>query len=118
MNMPQFTAQASLYRTSNRYRSSAADFGGSIADQSVIAAYIPGPRTQEKCSGCTDVCVGLRDVCLAEVAVSVSEARNAYPSMRARSKGGRSRSETQSRLKNRPNAPASGASSSSRICVF
>jgi hypothetical protein len=38
MNLPQFTAQASLYRTSNRYRSSVAEFGGSIPAQSVVAA--------------------------------------------------------------------------------
>lgn len=74
MNIPEFTAQASLYRTSNRYRSSAADFGGSIADQSIVTAYIPGPQTQNKCSGCTDVCVAVRDVCLAKVAVMVTEA--------------------------------------------
>lgn len=74
MNVPAFSAQASLYRSNNRYYSSGAEFGGSISDQSVIAAYIPGPRTQERCSGCTDICVGLKDVCLAEVAISVAEA--------------------------------------------
>jgi hypothetical protein len=74
MNIPAFSAQASLYRSNNRYYSSGAEFGGSISDQSVIAAYIPGPRTQERCSGCTDICVGLRDVCLAGVAVTVAEA--------------------------------------------
>jgi hypothetical protein len=74
MKMPPFTAQASLYRTSNRYRSSVTDFGGSIADQSVVAAYIPGPRTQNRCSGCTDICVGLRNICLAEVSFTVAQA--------------------------------------------
>ena len=74
MNIPEFTAQASLYRTSNRYRSSVAEFGGSIADQSVVAAYIPGPRTQERCSGCTDICVGLRNVCLAKVSATLTQA--------------------------------------------
>jgi hypothetical protein len=73
MSIPEFTAESSLYRTSNRYRSSVADFGDSIADQSVVAAYIPGPRTQERCSGCTDPCVGLRDICLAKVALGVLE---------------------------------------------
>jgi len=71
MNIPAFTAQASLYRTSNRYRSSGGDFGGSISAQSVVAAYIPGPETQNRCSGCTDVCVGLRDICLAKTALGV-----------------------------------------------
>src|SRR5438270_3404954 len=74
MNIPQFTGQASLYRTTNRYHSSATDFSGSPSDRSVVAAYMPGPHTQERCSGCTDICVGLRDVCLAEVAFSVTEA--------------------------------------------
>ena len=74
MNIPEFTAQASLYRTSNRYRSSVAEFAGSIADHSVVAAYIPGPRTQERCSGCTDICVGARNICLAGVGVSVLSA--------------------------------------------
>lgn len=73
MNIPEFTAQASLYRTSNRYRSSGGDFGGSMPAQSVVAAYIPGPETQNRCSGCTDVCVGLRNICLAKTAVEVLE---------------------------------------------
>jgi len=55
MSIPEFTAEASLYRTNNRYRSSVADFGGSIADQSVV------------------VCAGLRDFCLAKVGLSVLE---------------------------------------------
>jgi hypothetical protein len=38
MNIPQFTAQTSLYRTSNRYRSSALDFGGSSPNQAVVPA--------------------------------------------------------------------------------
>jgi hypothetical protein len=74
LNIPQFTGQASLYRTTNRYRSSDTDFSGSPSDRPVVAAYMPGPHTQERCSGCTNICAGLRDVCLAEVAFSVTEA--------------------------------------------
>lgn len=74
MSMPAFSALASLYRTSNRYHSSIAEFSGSIPDQTVVAAYIPGPETQNKCSGCTDYCLFIRNVCFAKVALSVTEA--------------------------------------------
>jgi hypothetical protein len=73
MNIPQFTAQASLYRTSNRYRSSSADCDGSIPTQSVVAAYIPGPETQNKCSGCIQYCVVTRNICLAKAGVVAFE---------------------------------------------
>jgi hypothetical protein len=72
MNIPQFTAQSSLYRTSSRYRSSATE--GSMPAQSVLAAYIPGPQTQHDCSVCTDACARPRNVCLAKAAVEVTEA--------------------------------------------
>lgn len=73
MKVPGFSAQASLYASSNQYRSSpAAD--GSALPQSVVAAYIPGPQTQHDCSVCTDACAVPRDVCLAKVAVTVAEA--------------------------------------------
>jgi hypothetical protein len=74
MNIPEFSAHVSIYRTSNRYVSSVAEFGGPVADQSVAAAYIPGPQTQHDCSVCTDACAVPRDICLAKVAVSVTEA--------------------------------------------
>lgn len=73
MSIPAFSAQASLYRTSNRYRSSGAEFGGLIADQSVVAAYIPGPETQNKCSGCEDGCAVARNICLTKVGVTAFE---------------------------------------------
>ncbi len=38
MNIPEFTAQASLYRTSNRYWSSALNLGGSLPNQPVVPA--------------------------------------------------------------------------------
>ena|SRR3982751_2805464 len=74
MTIPTFTAQSSLYRTSNRYRSSGGELGGSIPAQPVIAAYIPGPETQNRCGGCTDVCAATRDICLAKAGAMVAEA--------------------------------------------
>jgi hypothetical protein len=56
MNLPGFTAQVSLYRTSNRYRSCGSEGDGSPATQSIVAAYYPGQRTQERCSDCLEGC--------------------------------------------------------------
>ena len=67
MNLPPFTAQASLYRTRNRYRSSATDFGGSIPADSFVAAYIPGPETMNACNGCLDGYAVARNLCTAKV---------------------------------------------------
>lgn len=64
MNIPAFTAQATLYRARNHYRSSVADFGGLTADQSVVAAYIPGSDTQQRCSDCLQTYEVLRGICL------------------------------------------------------
>lgn len=74
MNIPAFTAQASLYRTGNRYHTSFTKFDDSIHAQSVVAAFIPGPQTQHDCSVCTDACKIPRDICLGEVAAIVGEA--------------------------------------------
>ena len=52
MSIPEFTAQASLYRTSNRYRSSGSEFSGLPPTQSVVAAYYPGRSTQYRCNKC------------------------------------------------------------------
>lgn len=64
MNIPEFTAQASLYRTSNRYRSSMANVVDSLANQSVVAAYFPGPESQRKCQGCLETCLATNGLCL------------------------------------------------------
>src|SRR4051794_4389166 len=74
MNLPLLSAEASLYATRNRYYSATAGFDTVVPDGSVVPAYIPGPETLNRCSGCTDVCVAVRDVCLAKVAVTVTEA--------------------------------------------
>jgi hypothetical protein len=73
MNMPQFTAQASLYRTRNRYRSSATDFAGSTPADSFVAAYTPGPETMAECKGCMNTCETIKDLCTAEVLVTAAE---------------------------------------------
>lgn len=73
MNLPAFSARASLYRTGNRYRSAVAEAGNLTADQSIVAAYIPGPETQQSCSGCTRGCEVARNICLTKAAVEVVE---------------------------------------------
>ena len=56
MNIPKFTAQASLYRTSGHYRFSPSDSGGVPSNESVAPAYFPGSETQARCSGCLEGC--------------------------------------------------------------
>lgn len=63
MNIPEFTAEASLYRTSNCYRSSGSELGGSPYTQSVVAAYFPGDETQGKCSDCLEGCATTNASC-------------------------------------------------------
>lgn len=72
MNLPGFTAQASLYRTSNRYRSSGSEFSGLPSTQSVVAAYHPGPSTQQRCNMCLQSCAFERDSCLSFVDTWIS----------------------------------------------
>lgn len=54
MSIPEFTAEASLYRTNNRYRSSSAEFGGTIAFQSVVAALTYDDTVN--CGACENRC--------------------------------------------------------------
>jgi hypothetical protein len=68
MNLPTFSAQASLYRATNRYRSPVAGFGGVATDRSVVAAYMPGPQTQQRCSDCLHPYRVARDICRAKTA--------------------------------------------------
>lgn len=63
MNIPEFTAQASLYRTSNGYRSYGSDFGVSPPAQSVVAAQ-SGERFAE-CDACEKGCFKTYSICLA-----------------------------------------------------
>lgn len=86
MNIPSFTAQASLYRTSNRYRSSGGDFGCSIAVESVVApyipelspmdtvvlAYFPGPGTRHDCNDCLGGVAKALIICGGTAAISAA----------------------------------------------
>lgn len=74
MNMPGFTAHASLYRGSNHYRSCVANFDGGTADHAVVAAYIPGSDTQQRCNDCLHPYRVTRDICLAKTAWMVVSA--------------------------------------------
>jgi hypothetical protein len=63
MNLPQFNAEASMYRTGNRYRSSAVVFGGSLSTQSVTPALtyedtVNCERCENKCNDQTAECAG------------------------------------------------------------
>src|ERR1043166_2643636 len=69
MNIPQFTAQVSLYRTSNRYRSAGSELSGLSSTQSVVAAYIPGASTQSRCNLCLKDCDNKLSNCLDFAAV-------------------------------------------------
>jgi hypothetical protein len=73
MRLPLFTAQASLYRTSNRYRSSGGDYENWMAHELVVAAYIPGPETRQRCAECTHSCESVRNACLYKVAAAALE---------------------------------------------
>jgi hypothetical protein len=60
MNLPGFSADASLYRTRRHYSVLSPDFGGSSTGEPIVPAYIPGPGTQHDCSNCLgDVAKGL-----------------------------------------------------------
>jgi hypothetical protein len=72
MNMPEFTAQSSLYRTSNRYRSSGSELSGLPSTQSVVAAYHPGPSTRKRCDMCLQSCANAKNSCEDFVAGLVS----------------------------------------------
>lgn len=64
MNLPAFTASASLYRTSNHYRSSSSELSSLPSTASVVAAYHPGPSTQARCNRCLQDCAFTLDNCL------------------------------------------------------
>lgn len=56
MSILNFTAQASLYRSSRHYRGSATSPDGSPLGGSIVLAYRPLPATQIQCSQCNDGC--------------------------------------------------------------
>ena len=63
MNPPGFTAQASLYRTSGRYRASASESGISPPSKAIVPAYLPGPDTQARCNSCMEKCTDRASYC-------------------------------------------------------
>ena len=63
MNIPGYTAEASLYSTSGRYRASASDFGGSPSNEAIVPAYFPGPGTQAACNSCLEDCAKANVTC-------------------------------------------------------
>jgi hypothetical protein len=67
MSIPNFTAQASLYRSSRHYRGSAASSGSSRPGGSIVLAYRPLPATQIQCSECNDSCSFSNSVCNGEL---------------------------------------------------
>jgi len=71
MSIPEFTAEASLYRTTNRYRSSVSKIDGLPSAQSVVAAYFPGTATQAKCSECLAICAKVNVYCNVVAAFSI-----------------------------------------------
>jgi hypothetical protein len=71
MNIPAFTAQASLYRTSSRYRSCGSEFSGLPSAQSVVSAYYPGPGTTHDCQSCINTCLKVFGLCSAGAAAVV-----------------------------------------------
>lgn len=64
MNIPEFTAEASLYRTSGRYRASVSAKGDLPSGESIILAYFPGPATQAVCDTCLKKAVRDHVICL------------------------------------------------------
>lgn len=56
MNIPGFTADASLYRTMGHYRCSVSECGDALSGESIIPAYYPGPETRSDCQTCQETC--------------------------------------------------------------
>jgi hypothetical protein len=65
MSIPEFTAQASLYRTNNCYRSSGSEGSDLLSDESIMLAYNPGPAAQAACNKCTNSAVSDYFKCIA-----------------------------------------------------
>lgn len=64
MSIPQFTAQASLYRTRRHYRGLSSDLGGLLPGEPIVPAYFPGSGTQHDCSTCLESAVKGNYICV------------------------------------------------------
>jgi hypothetical protein len=56
MNIPRFTAAASLYTTTNHYRASSLDFGEIQSAGTIYPSYFPGSDTRNNCRECEADC--------------------------------------------------------------
>ena len=66
MNIPEFTAQSSLYRTNNLYHHSAGSAYGDLrSGESIVPAYYPGTETQKSCNRCNEIALRNYGGCLA-----------------------------------------------------
>ncbi len=79
MNIPEFTARASLYRTSSGYRSAGSWNGGATQDQSIVPGYFPGSATQAKCNRCSEIALRNFGICLATGGVACIASGPFYP---------------------------------------
>jgi hypothetical protein len=65
MNIPGFTAEASLYKTSGSYRSTGSEFGDLRSGEAIVPAYFPGSATQARCNRCLEIATRNFAGCLA-----------------------------------------------------
>jgi len=56
MNMPGFTAEASVYKTSKHYRASVSVLSTSVPEI-IVPVYYPSPKTRSDCNTCLEDCV-------------------------------------------------------------
>ena len=65
MAIPGFAAQASLYQTTRRYRSTGFARSEGMSGPSIMPAYFPGPSTQANCNRCNEIATRNFGGCLA-----------------------------------------------------
>jgi hypothetical protein len=72
MSLPTFTADFAVYRTANRYHTSASTPGNPAVTGAVTLAYMPGSGTQRTCYGCTSGCAKASAWCDAGAVAALS----------------------------------------------
>jgi hypothetical protein len=72
MNIPQFTAQASLYRTRGQYSAAWSDVGALLPAETIVPAYYPGSGTQRDCSNCLEAVAKGLIICDGTAAVTAA----------------------------------------------
>src|SRR4029453_5672863 len=68
MSIPEFTAEASLYRTTRQYSVLSSGFALSPSSEPIVPAYYPGPGTQHDCYICESDCAKGAMICAASAA--------------------------------------------------